>query len=262
MAQLLQDVKPLLEDPLRVVRMAAATRLVAAAGQLAASEFRGALRVAIADYRAGQESQLDRVESHMSLASLAEQTGDVEGAIGSFRNAIRVEPYRAGPRRELARLLDMVLNDPAQATLRDKLAIDEDEIERLRVQEIDLLTRDARLLPADPQPRYDRGMLYYLLGEMDNARESFEEAISVAPKSYDSLMALALVCEKQERWEDAARAIKTMSQLQPDGQDWRAVLLRMRDTIKAQEAEKAAVAPHSESLSPEQSDAAPTTKDE
>jgi hypothetical protein len=42
-AQLLQDVKPLLEDPVRVVRMAAATRLVAAAGQLAASEFRGAL---------------------------------------------------------------------------------------------------------------------------------------------------------------------------------------------------------------------------
>jgi hypothetical protein len=77
---------------------------------------------------------------------------------------------------------------------------------------------------------------------------------------YDSLMALALVCEKQERWEDAARAIKTMSQLQPDGQDWRAVLLRMRDTIKAQEAEKGAAAPPSESLAPRESNGAPPTE--
>ncbi len=249
-ARLVLQVRPLLRDPVRAVRVAATTRLIMAAAQLADSELRGALEEAIADFRTGQQVNLDRVEAHMSLASLAEQLEDAEGAIASFRSAIRVEPYRAGPRRELARLLELVINDPQRVALRDKLRVDEEEIRRLRVQEVDLLARDAELLPADPQPRYDRGMILYLLGELDQARESFEDAVRVAPNSYDSLMALALICEKQERWEDAARAIKAMSELQPDAQDWRAVLLHMRDTIKAQEAANAADAPPTEQEQP------------
>jgi tetratricopeptide (TPR) repeat protein len=239
-ARLLQQVQPLVRDAIRVVRWAATTRLVMAAAQLADADFRRELEDAIEDFRAGQEVNLDRVEANMSLASLAEQMGHVEAAIESFRAAMRVEPYRAGPRRELARLLDMVAVEPTMVGLAAKLQIDPEEIRRLRVQEVDLLARDAELLPGDPRPRYDRGMLLYLLDELDSAREAFEDAIRVAPDDYDSLMALALICEKQERWEDAARAIKRMSELQPDAQDWVAVLRRMRDTIKAQEAAAAA----------------------
>jgi tetratricopeptide (TPR) repeat protein len=257
-ARLLTQVRPMLDDPVRAVRMAATSRLVAAAPELAQTEFRDILRRAAADYRAGQANSLDRVESHMSLATLAEQLGDIERAIASFRDAIRVEPYRAGPRRELARLLDYLLSAPDQAALRVKLEISTDEIRRLRAQEVDLLARDAKLLPNDATPRYDRGLLLYLLNDLDAARESFQDAVRVDPFHYTAYMALALICEKQERWEEAAEAIKRMAKLQPQAQDWRAVLRRMRDTVVAQQAEEqAAAAPHSESLSPDQREVEP-----
>ena len=118
-AQLLEDAAPLLRDPVRTVRIAAAARLVSAAPQLAASQFRPALDGAVAEFRAAQSLNLDRADAHMSLASLSEQFGDLREAIAAFRNAMRVEPYRAGPRRELARLLETVASDPAQAGLRD-----------------------------------------------------------------------------------------------------------------------------------------------
>ncbi|HMO84548.1 MAG TPA: tetratricopeptide repeat protein, partial [Lacipirellulaceae bacterium] len=238
--QLVTAVRPLLDDAVRLVRSAAASRLVAALGQIGQSPLRGALMEAIDDYRAGQQVNLDRIEAHLSLGSLAEQLGDVEGAARSFRDAIRVEPYRAGPRRELARLLEMVSRESEYASLRETLRATPAAIRRYRVQEVDLLARDAELLPRDAQPRYDRGMLLYLLGELDEARAAFEDAVRVAPASYPSWMALALICERQQRWEDAARAIQQMKELQPEAQDWRAVLLRMRDTIVAQQAAESA----------------------
>lgn len=255
---LLQQTLPMLRDPLRVVRNAAAGRLAAAAPQLANTEFRTALNDAIADFRAGQEQHLDRADAHMSLASLNEQLGDIAGAITSFRNAIRVEPYRAGPRRELARLLDMVANEPALAPLREQIKVDPDEITHLRAQEVDLLKRDSDLLSGDARPHYDRGMLLYLLGRIDDAREELDEACRISPSYYEAWMGLALISEKQQRWEDAARAIRAMAKLQPNADDWKSVLIRMRDTVKAQEAEEAAKAPHSESLSPKQAEESAT----
>jgi tetratricopeptide (TPR) repeat protein len=228
-AGLLQQALPLLHDRVRIVRMAAATRLADAAPQLANSEFRDALDDAIAEFRAGQRLHLDRADAHMSLASLDEQLGDLAGAIGSFRSAIRVEPYRSGSRRELARLLEQVANDPGLAPLRATIKVDPDEIRTLRAQEVD--------------PHYDRGLLLYLLGQLDAAREALEEATRISPTYYEAWMALLLICEKQQRWEDAAAAVKQLAKLQPDARDWREVLRRMQDTVRALEAEEAADAP-------------------
>jgi tetratricopeptide (TPR) repeat protein len=248
-------VKPPLSDRVRAVRMSAAARLVEEADELAEGEFRGALDEAIAEYRASQEMHLDRADAHLSLATLHEQLKDVRAAIESFRAAMRVEPYRAGPRRELARLLDMVATDPAYALLREKINPTAEEIRRLRAQEVDLLARDARLLPGDPRPHYDRGLLLYLLGELDAAREALEEACRLAPDDYQAWMALALICEKQQRWDDAGRAVLRMKELQPEAEDWKGLLLRMRDTLRAQQEAEAAAAPDSESQSPEDREA-------
>jgi tetratricopeptide (TPR) repeat protein len=175
-------------------------------------------------------------------------------AIESFRNAMRVEPYRAGPRRELARLLDQARVDPAQATLRERFRPDVDEIRKLRAQEVDLLTRDATLLPGDARPHYDRGMLLYLLDRVDDAREAFEEACRLAPDDYNAWMALALIAERQQRWKDAERALRNMQRLRPDAEEWKGMGQRMVETIRKLEADAAATTPHSESLSPDQAE--------
>jgi tetratricopeptide (TPR) repeat protein len=253
---LLRDVRPLLSDPVRIVRMAATARLVASAAAIDDTEFRDALTDVAADYRAAQALNLDRVEAHLSLASLAEQLDDVEGAIASFRNAIRVEPYRAGPRRELARLLALVAATPAHAALREKLEVNEAEIRRLRVQEADLLARDAKLLPGNPEPHYVRGLLFYQLGQFDDARLALEEACRLAPTFYDAWMALAEICGALGRWEDAARAVEAMRALQPHDPNLRDLVIRLNNAALASKAaeEEAAAAPHSESLSPDEAD--------
>jgi predicted Zn-dependent protease len=101
---------------------------------------------------------------------------------------------------------------------------------------------------------YQRGLLFYQLGDLDSARQSLAEATRVDPKSYESWMALALICEKQQRWVDAARAIEKMKELQPEAEDWQSVLMRIRDSMQQQ---RAADAPHSESLSPDEAAALP-----
>ena len=58
-------------------------------------------------------------------------------------------------------------------------------------------------------------MLLYLLKRSDEARVSFERACEAAPNSFDSWMALALLCESQQRWEQAIEALKKMEQLRP-----------------------------------------------
>ncbi len=238
-ARLVQEVAPKLEDPVRSVRMAAATRLVAAASELAKTQYRGALEQAIADFKAGQALHLDRADAHMSLASLSIDLGDLPAAIQSLRAAIRQEPYRTGPRGELARLLDQIAADPSQGKLAQELGADKEEILRLRTEEAGLLARDAKLLPGDPTPHYRRGMMLYLLGEIDQARQELDEACRLGPNDYGNWLALALICEKQERWEEAARAIKQMSVMQPDAEDWKGILLRMKQTLEAQGAAKA-----------------------
>jgi len=166
-----------------------------------------------------------------------------------------VEPYRSGPRRELARLLDLIDVTRELAPLRESLDVDRAEIAKLRREEVDLLARDAKLVPNNPRPLYQRGLLLYQLGDLDDARQTLTDATRVDPKSYESWMALALICEKQQRWVDAARAIEKMKELQPESEDWKGVLMRIRQSMDEQQAEKAADAPHSESLSPEESTA-------
>jgi tetratricopeptide (TPR) repeat protein len=264
--ELLRDTAPMLSDSARNVRIAAASRLVSVASALEESGYRTQLEGAIKEFRTAHDLHLDRADSHLAIASLEEQLARVSleqtvdhlpKAIESFRAAILVEPYRSGPRRELARLLDAIDVTPRLAQLRHSMDIDRAEIAKLRREEVDLLARDAKLVPNNPRPLYQRGLLLYQLGDLDSARQSLAEATRVDPKSYESWMALALICEKQQRWVDAARAIEKMKELQPEAEDWKGVLMRIRESMKRQRVEEAADAPHSESLSPEEATAPP-----
>lgn len=252
-ARLVQEVAPKLEDPVRSVRLAAASRLVAAASELTKTSYRGALDRAIAEFKAGQAMHLDRADSHMSLATLNLDLGDLPAAIKSLRGAIRAEPYRTGPRGELARLLDGVAADPQLARLAAELGATKDEIRKLRTEEADLLARDAKLLVGDPTPHYRRGMLLYLLDDLDGARQELDEACQLGPDDYGNWLALALIAEKQERWEDAARAIKKMSEMQPKAEDWKGILMRIKSTLQGrqqlEDEASADDAPHGESES-------------
>jgi len=231
--KLVKDVGPLLDDNTRAVRMAAANRLVADAGNLANSEFRGSLDEAVKEFREGQSVQLDRAQSNRNLGNLALQLGDPVAAAESLRTAIRTEPYLTGPRTELSQLLDLLATDPAQAAVAEKAKATPEEIRRLREEEADLLARDAKLLPNDAAVRYMRGRLLYLLDQQDESRQDFIKACELAPNEYEYWLWLALICEKQERWEQSVKALQRMAQLRPEAEDWKGIFLRVKQAVEA-----------------------------
>jgi tetratricopeptide (TPR) repeat protein len=232
-AKLVKEIAPKLEDRSRAVRLAAANRLVAEAGDLAASPYSSSLDAAVKEFRAGQNIQLDRAQSNRNLGNLALQLGDPLSAAESLRTAIRIEPYLTGPRTELSQLLDQLAANPAQAAIAEKAQATPEEIRRLREEEADLLARDAKLLPTDATVRYMRGRLLYLLDRQDEARQAFIEACELAPNEYDYWLWLALICEKQERWEQSVSALQRMAQLRPDAEDWKGIFLRVKQAVEA-----------------------------
>ncbi|MCA9231907.1 MAG: HEAT repeat domain-containing protein [Planctomycetales bacterium] len=200
--RLTSEVVEALRDPVRLVRLAAVRRLAEYSQQFSDADTRAVFDRAVAEYREAHELTLDRAGAHLNLAALSLALGRRGEAQASLRTAIRLEPYLSGTRDQLAQLMEQSAGDPEQ-------------IRQLREKEVELLLRDSKLLPDNPQPRYRRGMLLYLLERSDEARKAFEEACQVAPNSYDSWLALALLCETQQRWKQAAAALKEMERLRP-----------------------------------------------
>jgi tetratricopeptide (TPR) repeat protein len=233
-ARLVKEIGPKLNDRSRAVRLAAANRLVAEAGDLAASQFSDSLDQAVKEYRAGQQVQLDRAQSSRNLGNLELQMGNPLAAVESLRTAVRVEPYLTGTRTELSQLLDQLANDPVQAEVAKQAEATSEEIRRLREEEVELLFRDAKLLPTDATVRYMRGRLLYLLDRQDEARQAFIEACELAPNEYDYWLWLALICEKQRRWEQSVKALQRMAQLRPEAQDWKGIFLRVKQAVEAE----------------------------
>ncbi|RIK86216.1 MAG: hypothetical protein DCC67_02975 [Planctomycetota bacterium] len=232
LAKLAQRIAPTLNDRVRGVRLAAANVLAACADELKTLGFGSALERAIVEYRAAQSLHLERAQANRNLAALSLRLGDKAAAIEQFRTAIRQEPYLTGLRTELSQALVAVLDDPGESKTVAKAGVTREEVARLRQEEVDLLERDYHLLPSDPAPRFQRGRLLYLLNRGDEAREAFAEACRLAPDNYEYWMWLALICERQERWEEAAGALLEMRRLRPDGAEWRGIRTRMRETIR------------------------------
>ena len=213
----IQQASPYLNDAARIVRLATAHRMVTIVDELTTGDFRKQLDLAIQEFREAQGMHLDRASAHRNLATLAQRLGDLSAAIASLRLAIRQEPYLTGPRGDLSRLLQSTGGE-------------EEEINRWRREEADLLERDAKLLPTNPVPHYQRGMLLYLLGEGDAARRSLVEACRLGPNDYQNWLALALICEQQERWQDATAVLDRMQKLRPNDPTPRAILRRIELT--------------------------------
>lgn len=233
LSRLVQQVAPTLDDRTRSVRLAAASILAAGAEEVRKLGFYTALNKAVAEYRAAQTLHLDRAQSNRNLGALSLRLGDSVAAIESFRTAIRQEPYLTGPRTELSQLLVDVLDDPSEAETVKRTKTSGDEVRRLREEEVNLLERDYHLLPGDPTPRFQRGRLLYLLDRGDEAREAFLDAARLDADNYEYWMWVALICERQERWEEAAGALIEMRRLRPGGPEWQGIRARMRETMRA-----------------------------
>lgn len=210
-----------LQDRIRLVRLEAARRLVGQIEQLLDDKFRNALDQAVVEYRAAQLVMQERAAAQLNLAALSAALGDSKATEQSLRRAMTQEPYLSGVRDKLAQILESQNGDPT-------------EIRKLREEEVALLERNYAFMPENPMLRYQRGMLLYLLEDFDEARIALEQACRLGPNEYGNWLALALICEKQERWNQAAKALRKMNEIRPDDPTVRAILQRIRQAREQQ----------------------------
>jgi len=162
---------------------------------------RAAVKNAIAEYKSALMMNSDQSGAQLGLGVLAMNLGDTEEAIRCYRNAIRFDPAVMGPRSNLAQLL--LQNGKT------------DEANELQLEEVQLMARDARLLPDNAMLQYRLGLLQYTLGHEKEAETALAAAAKLEPRSADFQMAITLFYEKYQRWPDAERAVNRLLELQP-----------------------------------------------
>jgi len=180
---------PLLRDSARLVR-SEATQLLSTAAvyrALSASE-RTQVDLALREVQSALAVTSDRAGAHMAWASLCEQRGKYSEAIVAYQTAIRVEPGMAGPRTNLAALLDQVAQQ-GDNQARERAA-------ELRREELPLLARDAKLAADNAVVQYRYGLALYLDGQLTEALRQLERAVELAPEVEDYRLALRLLQEK------------------------------------------------------------------
>jgi tetratricopeptide (TPR) repeat protein len=153
---------PLLDDPVRAVRMEAARLLAGAPRERLTEAQRGALDRAYAEYVAAERFNADRPESHVNLALVFAAQRRMAEAEAELRTALEVDPRFVPAAVNLADLYRATGRDPdGERLLRD------------------LLARDPRSAPA----HHTLGLLLVRQQRQADALRELETAARLAPDS-------------------------------------------------------------------------------
>lgn len=214
-ASLLADA---LDDPVRLVRTAAARNLLQFSQAELPPSSAPRLRMAVTELVEGAMYDSDRSGAHLNLAIIAEQEGRQESAIEHYRNAMRVEPGVTGPRTNLAALLERNLTSQAvggSGAVHPDSPIAQ-EIRELRQAELKLLARDVKLLPEAASLQYRYGLALYADGQKDAAMEHLLKAAELEPNGYDYVQGVTLLLKSLGRWDEAAQWAQKLIEIAPD----------------------------------------------
>ena len=210
-----RELKGKLDDAIRLVRITAANTLADAPRDRLKVADQRALMAALDEFRAAQILNADQAGAHMTLGMLAERQGHYQEAVAHYLDGIHVQPGVTGPRSNLAELLQQQ-GDTQRATM-------------LRREELTLMARDARLAPNHPVLQYRYGLALYLDEQYEPAVAALQRACELDPRESEFLLALTLLLERLQRYDEAWEACQRLLKLRPDD----ATLLPIRDRLAA-----------------------------
>jgi predicted CXXCH cytochrome family protein len=206
---------PLLEDPVRSVRLAAVDALADAAGTVTpAAAQRAAFERAVAEYRAAQSLNADRAESWLNLGSLDARLGRAEAAEAAYRRAITTDPHFLPAYVNLADLYRALGRDAdGEAVLRQGLARAD-----------------------DPTLRYALGLLLVRQQRRDEALAELRAAAQADPGAPRYAYVYALALDGAGRRPDAIAVLEAAHRRATGDRDILAALV----SLTAQSADTAA----------------------
>jgi Flp pilus assembly protein TadD len=207
---------PLLDDPVRIVRIEAARLLAASPPERLTPSQREAYARAAGEYEAAERLNADRPEHRTNLGSYLAQRGRYLEAEAEFVAARKLLPTYVPAIANLADLRRVQGRDAdAEAVLRDGLkslpdaavlhhALGLTLVRMDRTGEaLESLANAARLEPGNPIFAYVHGIALHSTGQTRKALEVIERALTEHEADYELLMAAVTI---NRDWGDRQRA--------------------------------------------------------
>jgi Flp pilus assembly protein TadD len=227
--QRLAALGPLLRDPLRAVRIAAAASLASLPVTGFDAATRSAFDAALAEYIAAQQTALDTPGARLNLAVVYQDLGQADVAESHYLAALKIDPDFTPARANLARLYnaggrnadaERVLTEglqrqPGIGELQYMLGLLLGEQGRL-AEAADVLATAANLMPRDARLHYNLGLALQHLGRTEGAEKALIAAQRLEPGSGEFAYALAVFYAQNGRREEALEWASRLLLQNPD----------------------------------------------
>lgn len=245
---------PLLNDPIRSVRTAAAQ---VTSGIPSNSWPTGAItsfQNALQELEKGLMVNNDRAATHLTLGSIYENLGQHAKAEKAYRLAIQVEPNATGPRSNLAELFTRLAENmarqyqqnPQQAppNLREKIQNYLLEAEMLRKDEFINFERDASYAPENAAVQYRYGLALYRNDQLDDAVNVLRKVHELEPRTPVYMIALSRLLQTTGQYEEALKIAEKLIEIEPQHQGF---VEELKTQIKKQGTETEPTPPNASS---------------
>jgi tetratricopeptide (TPR) repeat protein len=221
-------VSPLLFDPVKAVRLEAATRLAGTPPEMLESYQQEALAEALSEYRQAMTYSLDFAHANYNLGNLAARLGDAATAEQYYQSALQIDHlfhpakinlgilYNSiGRNQEAEQLLSEVIGaDPEQYEAAYLLGLLLAELNRIE-EAVEYLGHASDGLPMRSRAHYNYGLALQSVGRLTEAETAMQKALAVEPRNYDYLFALADHYVNRKLWRSALSMADRMIAAQP-----------------------------------------------
>jgi len=236
-----QSLVPLLDDPVRLVRMEAARALAGAPEALLDEASRRSHRAALEEYEAAQLFNADRPEARANLGGLYAERGQAEAAERELRAALAIDRRFVPAWANLADLYrSLGREQDARSTLREGLAATDGAAALHHALGLSLvrsgaaeealseLEAAARSRPANARYEYVYGIALHSTGRADRAIDWLVEALDRHPANRDILTALVTMNAEAGRREEALRHVAELAEAYPGDPEIEQLLRSLR----------------------------------
>lgn len=233
---------PLLDDPVRSVRIRATRLLVAVPPEEPTPEQASAIARGRSEYERAQQANEDHPSAWVNLGDLHATRGMASEAEAAYRTALTIDPT------DLVALLNLAdlqrafgRDDLSEDVLFEALAIHPETSEilhaigLLKVRQgdvagaLDWLKRAAGSRPVNPRFAYVYGVALASTGEMAGGVRVLDGALEAHPYDRDLLSALATYSRDRGETEAAIGYAERLVEMTPEDAGARALLAQLRD---------------------------------
>jgi len=220
---------PMLYDPIKTVRIEAATRLAGDMTRLLNTDQQEVFEAVLQEYEDAMEYSADFAASQHNLANLYAELDRSQDAIDHYKAAIRIDKQFYPARVNLAMLYNQNgQNDLAVQLFREILADQPDMFEAayslglllVELQDykgaLTYLEKASGGLPDRARIHYNLGLLYQYLQNPGKAEIELQSALSLEPQNLDFMYGLADHYLKRGQFEKARPVVENMIRFHPD----------------------------------------------